>query len=201
MRALCLTLPEQPERTERCRQHLASVWSDLGVHFVTAINGHKTGLVSTHPYDHDHPGTNYVIGPATIGIFISHYIAWSIVDAGADEHVLILEDDVILVDNFHFRATEAIGHASKDFDLLFLGSCCTDGHPKTHIMGDVYEMKWPQCLHAYILAKKAARTLLTTYRDVFGPIDCVMRLDGYAGLKVYTVLPRLAEQLNTNLPT
>lgn len=197
MKRLCLTLPEQPERTARARAHFSE--HGLDVHFVAAINGPLTGLVSTHYYEHDHPGSKYVIGPCTIGIWLSHYIAWSIVAHGEDEHVMIFEDDALLCENFKTRAEQAIADAG-DFDMLFLGSCCTQGHVVGHIKGEVFSVAYPQCLHAYVLARKGAATLLKTYRDVYGPIDCLLRLNGFAGLKVYTVLPRLAGQVNTELP-
>jgi len=197
MKTLCLSLPEQPQRTERARIHL--LMQGMDPEFVTGINGGLTGLVSTHTYDHDHPGTGYVIGPATIGIYLSHYIAWSICQARSDELTLILEDDVLLCDNFMARLNQARLSVPDDWDLLFLGSCCTEGHPKTHIAGEVFDVRWPQCLHAYVLNRKAALTLLTHCRDIYAPIDCLLALNSFFGLKVYTVLPRLAEQLNTNL--
>lgn len=197
MRALCLSLPEQPERGERAMRHFQEC--GLGVEMVCAVNGGLTGLASTHPYEHDHPGTDYVIGPATIGIFLSHYIIWSIVAHGQDEFVLVLEDDVILGSDFKSKMNQALLDVPEDWDMLFLGSCCTAGHPMTHTRGTVYKI-YPQCLHAYIMTRKAARALLPKYRDVYGPIDCLLRLNNYSGLNVYTVLPRIAEQMNTELP-
>lgn len=197
-KSICLTLPEQPERTDRARQHFDDI--GLNVHFLTAINGHKTGLVSTHPWEHDHPGSGYVIGPATIGIYLSHLMAWSVAQVLEQDYTLILEDDAALVGDFKARMNQALLYAPEDWDMLFLGSCCTDGHDKRLIAGAVYEMKWPQCLHCYIIHQRAIPTLLQNCQDVYGPIDCVLRLNGFFGLKVYTVLPRIAEQLNTNLP-
>jgi GR25 family glycosyltransferase involved in LPS biosynthesis len=198
MRTLCLSLPEQPERAHLAKNHLEQI--GLDVEFICGINGHKAGLAATHPYEVDHPGTDYHIGPATIGIYLSHYIAWSICQARSDELTLILEDDVLLCDNFIRRLNDARLAVPGDWDMLFLGSCCTEGHSKTHIAGEVFDVRWPQCLHAYVLNRKAALTLLTHCRDVYAPIDCLLALNNFFGLKVYTVLPRLAEQLNTNLP-
>jgi len=195
---LCLTLPEQPERTERAKAEFAK--HNIPVKFVQAFHGWKSGLASTHPYEHDHPGSNYHIGPATIGIFISHIIAWSIVAAGDTNHAIIFEDDVILCDNFSERLKQATLDMPADTDVLFLGSCCCEGHIKQRMAGEVFEVRYPQCLHAYMITKHAAEVLLANYRDVYGPVDCLMRLGSFSGLKVYTVLPRMAEQLNTNLP-
>lgn len=199
MRALCLTLPEQPERRQRAELHFIERGL-AAVEFVCGINGPLTGLKATHVYELDHKDSGYTIGPCTIGIFLSHYIAWSIVQHGPDEHVLIFEDDALLCDNFKQRSMQAFSDAPPDFDMLFLGSCCTEGHVVGHINGEVFSVAYPQCLHAYVLAKKAAKTLVESYRDVWGPADCLLRLNGFAGLKVLTVLPRLAGQVNTELP-
>lgn len=201
MIAICLTLPEQPERTERARKHILERWPELDLHFITGVNGYKTGLASTHPYEHDHPNSGYVIGPATIGIFLSHYIAWSITNYQKNSGVLIFEDDVVLPSNFKDRAFQAMKDAGEDCDVLFLGSCCTEGHPKFHVSGSVYGGLFPQCLHAYVLSKRAARTLMEGCRDVYGPVDCILARNKYFGLKVMTVLPRIAEQIETELPT
>lgn len=198
MTCLCLTLHEQPERGQRAKDHFEQ--HGLNVAFVHGVNGLLSGLVSSHPYEIDHPGTNYHIGPATIGIFLSHLMAWSIVCHQDSEHVLILEDDVILCDDFKAKMNQALLDASDCWDILFLGSCCTQGHEKKHIAGNVYEVSRAQCLHAYIVNKRAAETLIVNLRDVFGPVDCLMALNNFFGLKVYAVLPRLAEQIETELP-
>ena len=198
MKSLCITLGEQPERTARAKKHFEEV--GLSVHFVTAINGHRTGLKSTHPYEHDHAGSGYCIGPATIGIYLSHFVAWSMASMLEQEYTLILEDDAALLGDFRTRMNQALLDAPEDWDMIFLGSCCTGGHEKRLIAGAVYEMKWPQCLHAYIVHQRAIPTLLKNCQDVYGPIDCVLRLNGFFGLKVYTVIPRIAEQMNTELP-
>lgn len=199
MRALCLTLPEQPERRQRAELHFIERGL-AAVEFVCGINGPLTGLKATHVYEIDHPKSGYTIGPCTIGIWLSHYIAWSIIAHGPDERVMIFEDDALLTENFVSRTVQALDDAPPDTDILFLGSCCTEGSVFGNIKGEIFDVRYPQCLHAYIVSRTAAQTLVRSYRDVWGPADCLLRLNGFAGLKVLTVLPRLADQVNTNLP-
>lgn len=198
MKHICLTLPEQPERTERATAHFKE--RGIDVQFVSAINGHLTGLKATHPYELDHPGTGYVIGPATVGIYLSHYIAWSIVAAGEHSAVMITEDDVILHNDFKAKLNEVMNDLPEEWDMVFLGSCCTNGEHRYHVKGDVFGGLFPQCLHCYIITPSAANVLLRKCRDVFAPLDCLLRLNKYFGLNVMTVLPRIATQLNTELP-
>lgn len=200
MRTLCITLPEQPERRARAEAHFAE--HGLAVQFVHGVNGLKSGLVASHTYEHDHPGTDYHIGPATIGIFLSHIIAWSIIAAGDHELTLILEDDALLAKDFKFKMQTALMAIPDQFtwDMMFLGSCCTEGHAKIHVAGDVWQVKKIQCLHAYIVTREAAARLLDRCTDVYAPIDCLMALNGFWGLTVCAVLPRIASQVNTELP-
>jgi len=79
-----------------------------------------------------------------------------------------------------------------------------------HVKGDVYEYpyrgeeKWnfyPQCGHAYIIAQKAMQTLIDTQRDVASPVDVSLIKYAFPKLKVYAILPRLADQgEKTHLP-
>jgi GR25 family glycosyltransferase involved in LPS biosynthesis len=198
MKTLCLTLPEQPKRLARAKERFAKHGVD--VHFVQGINGYACGLKSTHPYEVDSPGSGYVIGEKPIGIYLSHYIMWSVCDAFPDEYFLLLEDDVILTDGFIEKMNQALNHTPKDFDFLFLGSCCTGGEYSRQIIANIYEVHYPQCMHAYVLAKKAVPVLLRSCRDIYAPIDCLLRLRGFFGLRVYTVIPRMVEQFETVIP-
>lgn len=198
MKALVLTIPEQPKRRHLALERLAG--HGLQLHFVQGINGDVSGLRGTHTYEVDHPGTNYVIGPKTIGIFLGHYIAWAVRDAMPDEMVLILEDDAVLPPDFAARFNRVLLDTPEDWDMIFLGSCCTEGHPKTHRCGNVWDVKWPQCLHAYVMHKRAAPVLLSRCRDIYGPVDCVLKINEFYGLRVYTVLPRLVDQFETIIP-
>ncbi len=196
MKALVITLPERPERTEAAKQRLAG----LDIHFVLGLDGIGTGLQVTHTYELDNPGTGYTIGPVTMGIFLSHYIAWAVRDSIPDEYVLILEDDAVIRDNFSAELEDVLRRVPKDFDVLFLGSCCTEGAPRTQIDGNIYDLRYPQCLHAYVLSKNAAQVLLRNCRDVNGPVDCVLAANKFYGLKVLTVVPRIVDQHATEMP-
>lgn len=197
MKALCITRLNQPERRKRAEERLSNL--NLDLHFVTAMDGDKSGLVTTHTYEIDNPGSGYVIGPITVGIYLSHYVAWQICDALPDSHVLILEDDAVPHERFMEKMEACISRTPADFDFLFLGSCATESQWKTRIKDDVWEVHYPQCLHAYIVAKKAIPTLLKEYQDVCGPVDCMLCAKKFSGLKVYTVLPRIVDQFETIL--
>ena len=97
-------------------------------------------------------------------------------------------------------ATQAVKDTPSDFDFLFLGSCCCKDAPKTHVKGDVWDVRYPQCNHSQIIARKAMPTLLRTQRRFYAPADISLAANAFPHLKVYTLLPRCADQSDTKIP-
>jgi GR25 family glycosyltransferase involved in LPS biosynthesis len=195
LRTFCICLPEYPERKEKAKKHFNE--RGLAVEFFDGIHAEKAGLRTIHNYDVDHPGTNFNIGHKITGIALSHIMLWSALNLLWDEHYLILEDDCQFPPDWHSRLSAALKDVPQDFDMLYPGSCCCEGKPKTHIAGEVYDVKYPMCTHAFIVAKKALPVLLSTQRKIYGPIDCMLVFHTLPKLKVYTVLPRIFDQFDT----
>jgi hypothetical protein len=198
MRAFCLTLPELPKMMERAAAHFAERGID-GVEMVYGVNAALCGLATTNTYEKDNPGSGFRIGTKLTGIWLGWQIVWSICNALPDSHFLLFEHDAVLVPDFRERMAQALRDVPADFDWLFLAHCCAKGHPTRHVAGEVFEVKYPQCNHATVIAKKALPHILATQRRMYGPQDCTLIFDTFPALKVYTVLPRMAEQLNTDL--
>ncbi len=196
MKCFTITLPEDPERENRARQHfkergVVTEWFD-GIHAQTA------GLSTEHTYEIDNPGTGFRIGYKPTGIWISHIMIWKALNLLPDQHFMVLEVDAKFPVDWPARTERALKDVPADFDGLFIGSCCCQGRPTTHIKGEVFEVKWPACTHAVIWAKKAF-PVLTSLRKIHAPIDLEFSL-GLAGkLKLYTVLPRICDQFDTEI--
>lgn len=199
MRRFCLTLPETPERTAKAKEHFFEK-RVYDVEFFWGLHAEKAGLSTVHTYEVDNPGTGFRIGFKPTGIWLSHWALWNALNLLWDDHYMIMEIDCKFPDNWHSRITQALSDTPKDFDVLYVGSCCTKGRPTTHIKGEVFEVKWPLCTHCYIVAKKALPVMLSTQRKVWAPIDIGLTMETYPKLKVYTVLPRIVEQFDTNIP-
>jgi len=195
MRAFVLNLPETPERTERMRLHLRERGVDFS--FFNGIHAEKAGLRTVHPYDVDNPGSGYVMQAKSVGNVLSHYMLWAALSLLHDDYYLILEDDAEFPTDWHARMVKVLQDVPKDFDLLYVGSCCCEGKPKTLIAGEVWDLKYPACTHAYIVAKKALSMLLQTQRKVYAPVDLSMGFHSLPLLKCYTVLPRIVSQFDT----
>lgn len=197
MKKFLLSLPiERPERTKKALKHLAEMEMD-NVQVIQGLDANFSGLVTTHPYEVDNPGSGFNMGAKPVGIFLAHYMAWTVAKSMDIPEVLIMEDDVQLHQDWKERMRFNLEHAPKDWDVIFFGSCDTNGHLKKRVSFDLWEVFYPQCLHCYAVRQKALGYMLATQRKVYGPMDCTLIFHTWPALRVYTLLPRLAVQFDT----
>lgn len=199
MRNFCITLPEFPERRTEAEKHFAEV--GFQTEFFDGIYAEGFGINTTHPYMRDRkPGDElYFMGFKPTGIFLSHYALWMALNLLPDTHFFITEIDAKFDADWKPKFDKALQDAPADFDVLFIGSCCTNDLPQRHLGSNIYDVKYPMCLHAYVVAKKALPHLLATNRDCYAPIDISLTLHSFDKLKVLTLLPRIVSQFNTEI--
>lgn len=198
LRTICLCLPEKPDRIEAAKAHFAA--RGVTAEFFWGIHATTAGLITTHPYEVDNPGSGFRMGAGPTGCWLSHYMLWSALQWAPDERVLVLEDDAELAPDFVARLEQALIDAPANFDLLYVGSCCTQGHKRDHVKGDVYKIDYALCTHAYVLRRAVVPTLLRTLRKVWAPIDIQLVRECFPQLATYAILPRIASQFNTVIP-
>jgi hypothetical protein len=205
IRPFVMVVPEYPEKTAFIQSHLKSVGIEAeNFNGFCAVNPQTkqplSGLRTVHPYELDAPGSGWNIGQKPVSLWVSFYMLWSAMNLLPEEHFWQLEWDCKFPASWRGRVECALRDAPPDFDLLFVGSCCCQGAPTTNIKGDVFEVKYPQCGHCIIIAKKALPVMLRTQRKVYAPLDISLKLHTLPLLKCYTVLPRIAEQFDTVIP-
>lgn len=198
VRPFVVTLQELPEKEASIQSHFRS--RGLAVECFNGIHGVTSGLRTIYPYERDAPGSGWNIGVKPVATWLSFYMLWAALNLQHDSHFLTLEWDCKLPENWKERAERALADTPADFDLLFLGSCCAADKPKTHVAGEVWDVRYPVCGHCTIIAKKALPVMLRTQRKVYAPIDISLAFHTLPHLKVYTVLPRIADQFETNIP-
>jgi hypothetical protein len=152
-----------------------------------------------HPYEYDAPGSGWNIGPKSVSLLVSFQMFWKAALYMPDDYFLFIEFDAKFHPDWLKRTEQALRDVPSDFDFLFLGSCCCNSAPKTHVKGEVFEVKWPMCNHAQIIAKKALPVLLRTQRRFYAPVDISLAFHSFPHLKIYTMLPRCAEQFDTQI--
>jgi hypothetical protein len=224
MKTVCLATPvEAPARYAAAQQHFADV--GLRVHWAHGLHKDTSGLITTHNYQVDRPegspdfGIPFSIGPHPVNIWLGHYMIWNALALSNDRWWFVVECDAKFPSDWRERFWKAFDDAPKDWDLIYMGSCCTTGRKKELVPGTVNLYKMfgtaPQCNHAYVVTRDAAEIMLTTLRKVWAPIDIQQASECWGDLlprcvepmappsrmlNVYTVLPRIVDQWNMELP-
>ena len=197
IRAFVLTVQEFPERTEEIQAH----FRDFGVEAenFNCISAADSGLRTDHLYEIDNPGSGWKIPPKHVANWVSQYMLWSAMLYMPETHFLQLEWDSMFAPDWRQRTEEALSNTPKDFDVLFIGSCCTMDKPMTKIAGQVWDVRYPMCSHGLIIAKKALPVFLRTQRKIYSNMDIATKDHTFHHLKVFTVLPAIVTQKNTEL--
>ncbi len=203
IKPILIYLPDTDQwlgRWEKGKKHFADVGIE-GIHSMPGVHGQKWGLATTHIYLVDNkPEEKFNIGPGRVAGNLSQYMTWLLMDALPYTHYLSLEDDARFVPDWKPRLEQVLKDIPPDFDFLFVGSCCAQGGAN-HVKGELFEYKgdYPQCGHALIVAKKCVPFLIASNRDSRNPADVSIKINSFPHLKVYGILPRLADQEDTYL--
>jgi hypothetical protein len=171
------------------------------VYWMSGIHGEKFGIKAARPYLRDNPEQNWHLGAHTVAGFLSGYMIYVVAYSHPEwKYIMFMEEDCIFRDGWKENLEQALKDVPEDFDILYVGHCCTQGREATHIKGNVYEVKYPLCGHCYIIARKALPVLIENCRDACIPLDVLLFDYVHEKLKVYTIMPRLADQHGTELP-
>ena len=200
VRAICLSLPEYPERIEKARAHFAARGL-TDVEFFYGINAPVAGLATWHTYEVDHPGSGFRMGSKATGCWLSHYMLWNAMTWMTDDAYLVLEDDAQLCDGFVEKLDRALRDVPDDYAFLHPGHCCIQGLPVRHVAGDVYECKDMQCTHGYVVRRSVTPYLVRTLRKCWAPIDIQLKFEVFPHVRTYAVVPRIVTQFDTIIPT
>lgn len=187
-------------RIPRIKRNLnAAGISDYRIFY--GVNGEKSGLKASIPYEFDNPGSGYLIGAKHVGCSLSHWMLWSALEFERSDwdYVMILEDDILFRSHWKETVDIALKKLPDDWDILYPGSCCTRNRMGRELDSNLFE-GMPLCTHCYIVRKKALKTLIETNNEVWAPIDLQMFFKSKHLLKTFTIFPRVADQEGCELP-
>lgn len=159
------------------------------------------------------------IGPlSSIGIALAHMRAWRTMIRNNDRFALIVEDDVVLADDFRARLPDALRAMPTDTDVLALGcfGCTTRVNPFSigfWLTGDLRD--WSKFrdvdahivephvsigAHAYVVTRAGAQKLLTLFDGrIRNQVDAQMLdLSRSDDLRYYALRDRIAYQTSTD---
>lgn len=198
------------EKFKEAKQHFESI--GIKPIYIPAIYGQGFGVAPTsHEYNLDNPNGHHNIGVAYTSLNLTMYMVYNIMANLDATHFMFLEGDTRCNPDFLKVLESELTNVPKDFDFLFIGSCCASDKKKRLVGGNVYE-----CIHnhnrpihpcqmplggnCYIVAKKALPKFIETQRDLYAPTDLNIGMHTLPFLKTYIIYPRIVEQKNNPLP-
>lgn len=159
-----------------------------------AVMANRWGLQTRYTYEVDNPGSGYRIGPKEIGIYLSHWTLWSHLEKLGESAYFIVEDDSVFRPGFMENLEKAAYHLPEDWDIIYVGSCCTKNKVFDHLGGNLYDVRYPACTHAMVIRHKTLRILLDELQKADAPVDLALSQMILPQLKSFTILPRLVDQ-------
>ncbi len=193
------------KRAEEGKQHF-NEQGITDIDIVDGIYGEGFGIEGTHLYEYDNPGGGHKIGTANTALCLSMYMVYNIMLRNKEyDYFLFLEDDSRFKEGWRKIVEDALTDIPKDFDFLFVGSCCAEGKMGRKRVGrNLYHYptvigeynNYPLCGNAYIIAKKCLPHILKTQRDAYVNADINLAVNSFPEMNVYAILPRPVEQNN-----
>ena len=173
-----------------------------GINDLIVFNGISasiSGLKATIPYRVNDPNATDAINSNKLGCTLSHLMLWKALHFyGQNDFWMIVEDDVRLRPNWRERVEYAIKTVPEDWDIIYAGSCCSNGRRGKEVGDGLFE-GMPLCTHCYIVRSKALPHLIDTNEEIWAPIDLQMYFKTAHLLRCYTIFPRVADQDGVNL--
>ena len=106
----------------------------------------------------------------------------------------IMEDDVLLREDWKPMLDAALADLPHDWDILFAGSCHVKAHSPTHYKGNLWKFHNPLCTHMYFVRPKALPILIESCERIYTNIDWAIVEQALPKLNSFVVLPRIAGQ-------
>ncbi len=207
MRTICLTLTDRnygkhSPHEAHSRAHFAE--RGLDVEWYYGIHAERIGVnavVTSAVIAPEDPDQTHSIGMMPTGCWLSHRSLWAALLLLPEDEWMIVEADARFAADWRARFDAALLDVPGDWDMLYVGSCCTSGG--RHVKGEVYADARPHCTHAYCVRRKALVPLceLADEAGVCKPVDIMLVQHASARLRIYAVLPRLADQYDSVLPS
>lgn len=207
MRVFCVTLTDRKygkHTPHESHSHAHFAERGIDVQWYYGIHAERIGVnsvVTSAVIGPTDPDQTHSIGMMPTGCWLSHRALWAALLLLPDDSFLVIEADARFETNWRERFDASVRDVPEDWDMLFVGSCCTS-HSRKLIKGEVYEGARPQCTHAYCVRKKALLPLceLADEAGTRKPVDTMLVHHATPRLRIYTVLPRIADQYDSILP-
>ena len=134
-----------------------------------------------------------------LGCALSHLKLLEMIKNKKQELALILEDDVIIPENFRSKLKDLISHLPHKWDIVFLGGCNIYGKKinKYFIKPTKFDYTYNLCMHAYLVNHRNIDRIIKYIKPFKRPIDSQLR-EAFHLLNIYYAYPNIVVQ-NKNI--
>lgn len=188
--AWCIYCEELPRRQEATATHLAS--RGIRPTWWRGFHGATWGLATTKEA---WPG--YRMSAGHVGLVLSHYALWQHLWHLGAEEALILEDDVLLPEDFAGRLAGVLRAAPPAWQFLWLGLVgMTPDKVRDELPGGLARCVEPYGTHCYLVRRSALPVLLAGSAEARAHVDIQVYQNTLAPglLEWYACVPSLAGQ-------
>lgn len=190
MKTYLLTVAQTPWRNAAVGARLAA--AGVAAEPVYGVHGMTAGVAPVlPPCDSDAH-----LSPGKLSIAFSKMLAWQLIAERPDPWALVVENDVVLCDDFRAEFARSFAALPADWQVAHVGHCCAADKPTTVINDRVSEIRHPFCCHAVLWTRSAARVALAEFRrHSWGTAsDIILARAVYPRLRHYSFTPPLAFQ-------
>lgn len=190
------------ERKQKLIEHLSenNILNYDWIEFFDVENWDIDELKKKYPNIFNTNSKGEFLKKSVISLALKHI--WIIEDIYKNNYsnCLILEDDVLLEENFTNRFNQYMSQLPNDWDLCWVGSCC-GLHAQQIENLFVYKSNFSRCTHAYCISQNGVLKIKDKLNDVNDAIDWYFNhLIVENNLNNYWIEPALAYQ-NGNFET
>jgi hypothetical protein len=202
VKPICIYLTEEQRWIDR-KERAVKYFEEQGIEdvmWVRGIHAVNSGLLCSKIYERDEQNklSGASILPKTLGCNLSVYSMYAVMNTHPKvDWFFVLECDVEFVDGWKERLDEVIREVPDDADMIYVGWCCSSVE---QVISEKVSKGRCLCGHAYFVRQKSVQKIINRLGDLSLPIDVELFDNVMPYLNVYMITPRLATQLNTNLP-
>lgn len=201
----CLTVKNAVDRNARVAKRFADAGID--VEFYNGVHGSTVGIMPTttvwdapegewgQRWQHPFRGN-----PGKLSITISKLMLYQRILDRSDDVVMIMENDVVLVDNFKLELEKSIAALPEDWEVCHAGWCCTEGKSWHRVNDRVSHLYYPLCCHAMLWKRSCLETVIDQLKIAYWGTnsDIIFEKVIYHKLKHYVFQQALASQEETH---
>lgn len=188
-----VSLPDAVARRDHIAREFAR-FPGLNFEFFDAV---RIGNKREFPPDYDHRKRKLLFGddlrPGEVGCFISHRTLWQRCAAAGDEAWCILEDDIVLHDNFLEQVSVLMHHRDRWDIVRLMQLLRRRGSWPAIRLGPASVLRaydrQPSGAQGYLLTPAAARQLAEHASRIVWPVDETMDLYWEHKLRMFSVEP------------